>query len=297
MCKVSSSSSAPPARETRRPEGRPERGATREKSEAAGGPQRGRDRTELSEGSHERIGEVVSEIVRGIQDAFADIFGGGDEDPEREPGRGPRGGQEPSSEPRAGQGSRPGTGQAGGAQKGSAVGQPLSQEDQELAARVDKYLDQAADQGAGKAIGPDGKPNPGLRGQGELIVSLSRQYDIPVELMMAQLQKESGFLSDPNNLSIANNNPGNLRFADWEAREPFNGKPDGPGNFTTFPSIEQGLTAYADLLRNVYGDYIDRGDWQGMVNKYAPPSENDSNLYAQQLVDWQADWRQKLGIS
>lgn len=168
--------------------------------------------------------------------------------------------------------------------------------DQQLAQRVDQYLDQAADQGAGKAIGPDGKPNPGLRGQGELIVQLSRQYDVPIELMMAQLQKESGFLSDPNNLSIANNNPGNLRYADWESQEPFQGKPDGPGNFTTFPSIEQGLTAYAALLRNVYGDYIDRGDWQGLVNKYAPPTENDSDLYARQLQDWQADWRKKLGI-
>lgn len=175
-----------------------------------------------------------------------------------------------------------------------SFGEP--QNDQQLANRVNQYLDQAADQGAGKATGPDGKPNPGLRGQGELLVQLSQKYDIPIELMMAQLQKESGFLSDPNNLSIANNNPGNLRYADWESQEPFNGKPDGPGNFTTFPSIEQGLTAYAALLRNVYGDYIDRGDWQGMVNKYAPPTENDSNLYARQLQDWQADWRKKLGL-
>lgn len=177
-----------------------------------------------------------------------------------------------------------------------AVSDELSQQDQQLAERINKYLDQSADQEAGQAQGPDGKPNQGLRGQGELIVSLARKYDLPVELMMAQLQKESSFLSDANNLSIANNNPGNLRFAEWEAQAPFNGKPDGPGNFTTFPSVEQGLMAYAALLRNVYGDYIDRGDWQGMVNKYAPPSENDSVLYAQQLVEWQADWRQKLGL-
>lgn len=172
----------------------------------------------------------------------------------------------------------------------------LSPSDQQLAQRIDEELDAAADREAGQAMGPDGQPNQGLRGQGELIVQLARQYDLPVELMMAQLQKESCFLSDANNLSIANNNPGNLRFADWEAQDPFNGKPNGPGNFTTFPSVEQGLQAYAHLLRTVYGDFIDRQDWSGMVNKYAPPSENDSALYAQQLEQWQADWREKLGL-
>ena len=48
------------------------------------------------------------------------------------------------------------------------------------------------------------------------------------------------------------------------------GKAGGPGGFTSFPSIKQGLRAYAHLLRNVYGDFIDQGDWRAMVYNYAP---------------------------
>lgn len=170
----------------------------------------------------------------------------------------------------------------------------LSPEDEALARRIDDFLDATADSNAGKANNPQGQPNQGLRGQGRLIVSLAREYDLPVELMMAQLQKESSFLSDANNLSIANNNPGNLRYAEWESK--FGGKPGGPGNFTTFGSVEDGLRAYGHLLRNVYGEFIDKQDWQGLVYKYAPPSENDSGLYTDQLIRWMGDFRQKLGI-
>jgi hypothetical protein len=34
-----------------------------------------------------------------------------------------------------------------------------------------------------------------------------------------------------------------------------------------------------------------------LVGKYAPKSENDSDLYARQMVEWSARWREKLGIT
>ena len=116
-----------------------------------------------------------------------------------------------------------------------------------------------------------------------------------MDFVMAQLQKESSFLSPENNLSIANNNPGNLRWADWEAQ--FGGTPDGEGNFTHFPSVDKGIQAQVHLLGTVYREEVDNRDWYALVSRYAPASDgNDVELYARQMEEWSANWRQKLGI-
>jgi hypothetical protein len=154
----------------------------------------------------------------------------------------------------------------------------LSQSDAELAQKVNKELE-----------------GTGLAGKGETIVAASRKENVPVDFVMAQLQKESSFLSKENNLSIANNNPGNLRWADWEAE--FGGTKDGQGNFTRFPSVEKGIEAQVHLLGTVYREEVDNRDWHALVSRYAPASDgNDVELYAQQMEQWSAQWRQKLGI-
>jgi hypothetical protein len=154
----------------------------------------------------------------------------------------------------------------------------LSAEDAALAERVDAELE-----------------GTGLEGQGATIVAACRKDNVPVDFVMAQLQKESSFLSPENNLSIANNNPGNLRWADWEAE--FGGTPDGEGNFTHFPSVEKGIEAQVHLLGTVYREEVDNRDWYALVSRYAPASDgNDVELYASQMEQWSADWRQKLGI-
>jgi len=163
----------------------------------------------------------------------------------------------------------------------SSVG-GLAPSDQELAARVNAELE-----------------GTGLAGKGETIVAAARKERVPIDLMMSMLQKESSFLSKENNLSIANNNPGNLRWADWEAE--FGGKPGGPGNFTTFPSVDKGIEAMANLLGDVYREEIDNKDYKALVYKYCPPSdqpggEADSALYAQQMNEWTKNWQQKLGV-
>ena len=112
---------------------------------------------------------------------------------------------------------------------------------------------------------------------------------------MAQLQKESSFLSAENNLSVASNNPANLRWAEWE--KDFGGTEGGPGGFTTFDTVDHALQAHVHLLATVYRDEVDRRDWPALVGKYAPKSENDSDLYARQMVEWSARWREKLGIT
>ena len=154
----------------------------------------------------------------------------------------------------------------------------LTQSDAELAQKINKELEDT-----------------GLAGQGETIVAACRKDSVPVDFVMAQLQKESSFLSPANNLSIANNNPGNLRWADWEAE--FGGTPNGEGNFTHFPSVEKGIEAQVHLLGTVYREEVDNRDWYALVSRYAPASDgNDVELYAQQMEQWSAQWRQKLGI-
>jgi hypothetical protein len=160
----------------------------------------------------------------------------------------------------------------------------LSPSDKDLAARVDKALE-----------------GTGLAGKGGTIVAAARKERVPIDLMMSMLQKESSFLSKENNLSIANNNPGNLRWASdgWEAQ--FGGKPGGPGNFTTFPSVEKGIEAMAHLLGDVYRKEIDTHDYKALVYKYCPPSDQpggqaDTDRYVQQMNDWTQAWQKKLGV-
>ncbi len=158
----------------------------------------------------------------------------------------------------------------------------LAPSDQELAARVNEELE-----------------GTGLAGKGETIVAAARKERVPIDLMMSMLQKESSFLSKENNLSIANNNPGNLRWADWESE--FGGKPGGPGNFTTFPSVDKGIEAMASLLGDVYREEIDNKDYKALVYKYCPPSDQpggqaDTDLYVKQMNDWTKNWQQKLGV-
>lgn len=72
-------------------------------------------------------------------------------------------------------------------------------------------------------------------------------------------------------LSIQNNNPGNLRLAGQP------GATEGQGGFAAFSSPGQGLRA---LTRQVVLDTQTRGmNLEDFLNKYAPPSENQTNQY------------------
>ena len=72
-------------------------------------------------------------------------------------------------------------------------------------------------------------------------------------------------------LSVQNNNPGNLRLAGQP------GAVEGEGGFAAFASPGQGLRA---LTRQVVLDTQTRGmSLEDFLNKYAPPSENETNKY------------------
>lgn len=154
--------------------------------------------------------------------------------------------------------------------------------DKELADKINKQLE-----------------GTGLAGKGETIVAAARKERVPPELLMSMLQKESSFLSPENNISVANKNPGNLRFAEWETE--FGGK-QGVEGFASFPTVDKGIEAMASLLGgSTYRKYVDARDWKGLVNTYCPGSDQpggqaETDLYVKQMNEWTASWQEKLGI-
>lgn len=78
---------------------------------------------------------------------------------------------------------------------------------------------------------------------------------------------------------IRNNNPGNIEFGPFAERH---GAVGSDGRFAQFEDPKQGVGAMQALL----GSYQDRGlnTIEQMVNRWAPPSENDSGAYAQAVA-------------
>jgi hypothetical protein len=142
-----------------------------------------------------------------------------------------------------------------------------------------------------------GYPGSKMMGMGAVIVDACRKSHVPVDLLMAQLAKESTFLRTGNTLSIANNNPGNLRHAGWESQ--FGGVP-GQGGFERFPTIEAGIRAYAHLMGSPslpYRTLVDAKNWKQLVHVYAPASDgNDEAEYVRNLTDWMTMFGAKIGV-
>jgi uncharacterized FlgJ-related protein len=98
---------------------------------------------------------------------------------------------------------------------------------------------------------------------------------------------EAGF-ARTGTLAQQNNNPGNIRFNNQD------GAVRGAGGFAKWNSMDQGIEAYFKLLDRGYRSFIDNKDWSGLVNKYAPPSENDSGAYTRNIVNWMQDYRNRI---
>lgn len=78
--------------------------------------------------------------------------------------------------------------------------------------------------------------------------------------------------------SWRNNNPGNIRKGDFADNH---GAIGDDGAFAIFPDEKTGFAAIVSLLRtSTYGAL----SLSGAINRYAPPSENDSNAYLTFIV-------------
>lgn len=85
-----------------------------------------------------------------------------------------------------------------------------------------------------------------------------------------------------------NNNPLNIEY---NPRNPWKGQTgiESAGRFATFESMEHGVRAGAKLVQNYMRRYGLRTVY-GIINRWAPSHENDTNAYAEHVA-------QKLGVS
>lgn len=79
---------------------------------------------------------------------------------------------------------------------------------------------------------------------------------------------------------IRNNNPGNIRYngIDWRGLA----NPPSDGAFCIFASPRFGIRALGKLIRNYHFHYGIR-TIKGIINRYAPASENDTNAYIEHM--------------
>ena len=102
----------------------------------------------------------------------------------------------------------------------------------------------------------------------------SKQFDLikqKTELGLDSIYIPSGTLASRNN------NPGNLRFVGQL------GATQGDGGFAKFNSPEEG---YQALINQIQLDQSRGLTLAQFVNKYAPPTENNTNLYVKQMAQW-----------
>jgi hypothetical protein len=80
---------------------------------------------------------------------------------------------------------------------------------------------------------------------------------------------------------LRNNNPGNIRISssDWEGKVSGSDK-----SFETFKTPEHGIRALAKVL-TTYQNKYKLNTVKGILNKYAPDSENDTTSYIQSVAD------------
>ena len=94
-------------------------------------------------------------------------------------------------------------------------------------------------------------------------------------LTMEQARAETNTPGTPR--GIRNNNPGNIRISNnqWRGKIPVSQNTDG--SFEQFESMEMGVRAAILNLRS----YFDRGidTIEGIIKKWAPPTENDTGAY------------------
>lgn len=91
----------------------------------------------------------------------------------------------------------------------------------------------------------------------------------------AQTTALNGSIQLGSRLAQLNNNPGNLRFAGQP------GATQGEGGFARFPTPQAGVQA---LQRQIQLDASRGLTLAQFINKYAPPVENDTGLYLQQMA-------------
>ncbi len=78
---------------------------------------------------------------------------------------------------------------------------------------------------------------------------------------------------------IRNRNPGNIQTSGWTIRQLGYTGPEPQGRFATFDTMAHGVAALLRLLL-VYRDQHGLKTVRGIINRWAPPNENDTSAYS-----------------
>jgi hypothetical protein len=128
-----------------------------------------------------------------------------------------------------------------------------------------------------------------LVGTGYIFVEDSKRYNVPIWLALGQSWAESQFYT--TGLSRRYNMGWGLKDSTgkWGAvRSHVSG-------YTDYVSVEESIHAYFRLMNGGYRGYIDSGNIQGLINRYAPSYENDVNAYYRTVMKVK-EWCEDRGI-
>ena len=142
----------------------------------------------------------------------------------------------------------------------------------------------------------------GLENMGASIIENALAYGVNPAFALAMFRKEASF-AKVGTIAYANNNPGNIiatgacrGLAAGSSCSGNYGEISTNGRFGIYETMQDGIEAYFMLLNREYqpGSRYNCSDIPCIINIYAPPSENDSDLYIQQITSWTKDYQQKI---
>lgn len=142
----------------------------------------------------------------------------------------------------------------------------------------------------------------GLENMGDSILENALTYGVNPAFALAMFRKEASF-AHVNTIAYANKNPGNIiatgacrGLTAGSACSGNYGEISTNGRFGVYATMQDGIAAYFMLLNREYqpGSRFNCSDIPCIINIYAPPSENDSPLYIQQINSWTKDYQQRI---
>lgn len=133
---------------------------------------------------------------------------------------------------------------------------------------------------------------PRLIGYAQLLVQLSREHDVPLWLALGQCWRESQW--GTTGLAINHNCLWGVKDVNrrWGEVDHFVGS-----SFASYVTLEECIRAYFRLIDSpVYRRFVDAGDWRGLLNKYAPPSDGNDPDEHYRIVVTVRGWCKARGI-
>lgn len=114
----------------------------------------------------------------------------------------------------------------------------------------------------------------------EALAREEQETDFTAEEINFLEQQEGGVQAKDLPRGIRNNNPGNIEIGeDWEGMS----TDQSDGRFVQFESPEYGIRAMAKIL-GTYKEKYGLDTIEGVVSRWAPPNENDTEAYINSVV-------------